>query len=77
MLDLFQTRASTELNRFIRKITAWGAIGVAGTLIAGIYGMNFVHMPELEWQLGYPMALGMILIVGVVLYVLFRRHGWL
>ena len=77
VLDLFQTRTSTELNRFIRKITAWGAIGVAGTLIAGIYGMNFAHMPELEWQLGYPMALGMILIVGVVLYVLFRRHGWL
>ena len=77
VLDLFQTRASTELNRFIRKITAWGAIGVAGTLIAGIYGMNFAHMPELDWQLGYPMALGMIVVVGVVLYVLFRRHGWL
>ena len=77
VLDLFQTRTSTELNRFIRKITAWGAIGVAGTLIAGIYGMNFAHMPELGWQLGYPMALGMILTVGVVLYVLFRRHGWL
>ena len=77
VLDLFQTRTSTELNRFIRKITAWGAIGVAGTLIAGIYGMNFAHMPELDWQLGYPMALGMILTVGVVLYVLFRRHGWL
>jgi magnesium transporter len=39
--------------------------------------MNFAHMPELDWQLGYPMALGMILTVGVVLYVLFRRHGWL
>ncbi len=57
--------------------TMRSAIGVAGTLIAGIYGMNFVNMPELNWQLGYPMALGMILIVGVVLYVLFRRHGWL
>jgi magnesium transporter len=77
VLDLFQTRASTELNRFIRKITAWGAIGLAGTLIAGIYGMNFAHMPELDWQWGYPMALGMILIVAVGLYVLFRRHGWL
>jgi magnesium transporter len=77
VLDLFQTRASTELNRFIRKITAWGAIGVAGTLVAGVYGMNFAHMPELDWQYGYPMALGMILVIAVVLYVLFRRRGWL
>jgi magnesium transporter len=77
VLDLFQTRASTELNRFIRKITAWGAIGVAGTLIAGIYGMNFAHMPELDWQYGYPMALGMIVLVGIVLMVVFRKRGWL
>ena len=48
MLDLFQTRASTELNRFVRQITAWGTIGIAWTVIVGIYGMNFAHMPELN-----------------------------
>ncbi len=77
VLDLFQTRASTELNRFIRKITAWGAIGLVGTLVAGIYGMNFANMPELDWEYGYPMAIGIILIAAGALYVLFRRHGWL
>jgi magnesium transporter len=39
--------------------------------------MNFTHMPELNWILGYPMALGMMLLVSVLLYVVFRRRGWL
>jgi magnesium transporter len=47
------------------------------TLIASVYGMNFVHMPELNWVLGYPMAIGLMLIsVGVPIW-LFRRRGWL
>ena len=77
MVDLFQTLASTELNKFVRKITAFGTIGIAWTVIAGIYGMNFVHMPELGWRLGYPAALALMLAVGVVLMVLFRRKGWI
>ena len=40
MIDLFQTRVSTELNRFVRKVTAWGSIGIAWTVIVGLYGMN-------------------------------------
>jgi len=39
--------------------------------------MNFTHMPELDWTLGYPMALGLMLLVSVLLYTLFRRRGWL
>src|SRR3954451_14399508 len=77
MLDLFQTRASTELNRFVRKITAWGTIGIAWTVIAGIYGMNFKDMPELGWRYGYPGALALMVVVGGVLAVLFHRRGWL
>lgn len=77
VLEVFQTRIATELNRFVRQLTAWGAIGIAGTLIAGIYGMNFAHMPELGWQLGYPMALGMMVVVGLLLAWIFRRRGWL
>ena len=46
-------------------------------MVGTIYGMNFTHMPELNWALGYPMALGMMLLVSVLLYVLFRRRGWL
>jgi Mg2+ and Co2+ transporter CorA len=77
MLDVFQTRASTELNRFVRKITAFGTIGIAWTVMAGIYGMNFTHMPELEWTYGYPAAIAAMLLVGLSLAALFRRQGWL
>jgi len=77
MLDLFQTRVSTELNRFVRKITAWGTIAIAWTVIAGIYGMNFTHMPELNWRLGYPYAFGVMATVGLLLAFLFRRKGWI
>jgi magnesium transporter len=77
VLELFETRVSTELNRFIRKITAWGTIGIAWTVIAGIYGMNFRNMPELNWTYGYPTALGLMLVVGSILAAVFRRRGWL
>ncbi len=77
MIDLFQTRVSTELNRFVRKVTAWGSIGIAWTVIVGLYGMNFAYMPELGWRWGYPVVLVVMLIVGVLLVLLFRRRGWL
>lgn len=77
MVDLFQTRVSTELNRFVRKITAFGTIGIAWTVIAGIYGMNFATMPELEWTYGYPYAIGLMALVGLLLGLMFRRKGWM
>jgi magnesium transporter len=77
MIDLFQTRVSTELNRFVRKVTAWGSIAIAWTVIVGFYGMNFTHMPELSWTWGYPAVLGLMAAVGIVLVILFRRRGWL
>jgi magnesium/cobalt transport protein CorA len=77
VLDLYQARVANELNRFVRQLTSWGAIGIAGTWIAGIYGMNFAHMPELNWTYGYAMALGMMAVVGVLFAWFFRRRGWL
>ena len=77
LLDVFQTRVSTELNRFVRKITAFGTIGIAWTVIAGVYGMNFTYMPELAWRFGYPVALALMLVVGLVFAFLFRKRGWL
>lgn len=77
VLDLLQTRVSTELNRFVRKITAWGTIGIAWTVIVGIYGMNFDNIPGLEWRFGYAVAFGLMAVVGIVLGLLFRRRGWL
>jgi hypothetical protein len=62
MIDLFQTRVSTELNRFVRKVTAWGSIGIAWTVIVGLYGMNFTHMPEVGWRWGYPAVLVVMLL---------------
>ena len=61
----------------VRRISAWVAIIAVPTAIAGIYGMNFEHMPELRWELGYPgVVLGMLLICAA-LYRYFRRVGWL
>jgi magnesium transporter len=68
---------SNQMNLVMKKLTAWGSIVFGATLIAGIYGMNFHHMPELDWQFGYPMALGLMAVMSFVLYRLFKRRDWL
>ncbi|MFI5053560.1 MAG: magnesium/cobalt transporter CorA [Acidimicrobiia bacterium] len=68
---------SNRLNEVMKKMTSWGAILIVATLIAGIYGMNFRHMPELHWQYGYLMALGMMGVSTFVLYRMFKRRDWL
>jgi magnesium transporter len=68
---------SNRLNEVMKRLTSWGAIILVPTLIAGIYGMNFRHMPELNWQYGYPMALGLMLLAGLMLYRAFKRRDWL
>jgi len=76
-----ETKALSETgnrqNEEVKKISAWAAILFAPTVVGTIYGMNFEHMPELKWQLGYPLALGLMLAVSVSLYVLFRRRRWI
>ena len=59
-----------------RRLAAWAAILAVPTAIAGIYGMNFEHMPELKWTYGYYLAVGVILGICVTLYMQFRRYGW-
>jgi magnesium transporter len=71
------TVASYEQNEQVKRISAWAAILFAPTLIASIYGMNFVNIPELDWGFGYPLALGLMVVVGGVLFLIFRRRGWL
>jgi magnesium transporter len=61
----------------MRKISAWAAIALVPTAVAGIYGMNFDNMPELHWQYGYPFAIALMVVASVVLYLVFRRRGWL
>lgn len=71
------TEASIAQNEEVKRISAWAAILFAPTLIGTIYGMNFEHMPELHWAAGYPLALAMMVATSVVLYVVFRRRGWI
>jgi magnesium transporter len=68
---------SNQLNQVMKKMTSWGAILIVATLIAGIYGMNFRHMPELHWQYGYAMVLGLMAVSTFVLYRMFRKRDWL
>ena len=77
VLEANLTRVSVRQNEDMRKISAWVAIVAVPTMIAGIYGMNFDHMPELRWALGYPLALLAMLLACVALYRAFKRNGWL
>jgi len=77
VLSVNLTLVSVRQNEDMRRIAAWGAIGIAPTAMAGIWGMNFDRMPELEWEIGYPIALGSILLVCLGLYRFFKRAGWL
>ena len=71
------TEANNRQTEETRKISAWAAILFAPSIISGIYGMNFRIMPELRWAFGYPFAIGLMLVVGVGLYVIFRKLRWL
>ncbi|HEY1095146.1 MAG TPA: CorA family divalent cation transporter [Glycomyces sp.] len=77
VLTAHQGQIGTWQNEDTKKISAWAAIAIAPTIIAGVYGMNFDHMPELHWVVGYPLALLLMIVVCVLLYRGFRRNGWL
>ena len=77
LLQANLTQVTVRQNSDMRRISAWVAILAVPTMIAGIYGMNFEHMPELRWQLGYPTVLAVLAVVCSVLYVRFKRSGWL
>ena len=64
-------------NEVMKKLAAWAAILAVPTLVAGVYGMNFEFMPELDWRLGYPMSLGLMFGVCGYLIYRFRKSGWL
>ena len=75
--DAHIAQINMQQQNDMRKISAWVAIAGANTLIAGVYGMNFDHMPELGWELGYPAVLVLMVVTAVALYRLFKRSGWL
>jgi magnesium transporter len=61
----------------MRKISAWVAILAVPTAVAGIYGMNFKHMPELGWEWGYPLAILMMIVAAILPYWFFKWKRWL
>lgn len=71
------SEASFEQNEQVKRISSWAAILFAPTLVASIYGMNFDHMPELHWTLGYPFAVALMLLMGGLLYAVFKHRRWL
>jgi magnesium transporter len=75
-LDSHLSVLSNRMNKVMKTLTASSIILMSMTLVAGIYGMNFVHMPELEWVAGYPFALGLMVAIGVSLGALFKQIDW-
>lgn len=71
------TEASYAQNEEVKKISAWAAIFFAPSLVAAVYGMNFDHMPELHWRVGYLFAIVLMIASGVALHRAFKRRDWL
>ncbi|MGW2693113.1 magnesium/cobalt transporter CorA [Streptomyces sp. NPDC001296] len=77
ILQAHLAQVAVAQNDDARKITAWAAVIAVPTMVTGMYGMNFQYMPELHWRFGYPLALGVIVVVCAVIYRGFKRNGWL
>ncbi|MFG2637449.1 magnesium/cobalt transporter CorA [Streptomyces sp. NPDC048362] len=77
ILSAHLAQMSVRQNDDMRKISAWAAMAAVPTMIAGIYGMNFDHMPELHWVWSYPAVILVMAALEMVLYRLFKRRGWL
>jgi magnesium transporter len=83
MLDVYLSSVSNRMNEVMKVLTIFAVIFIPLTFIAGIYGMNFnpekspFNMPELNWYLGYPFALSLMVIVGVAMLFYFKRKNWM
>jgi len=77
MLDIYLSSVSNRMNEVMKVLTIIATIFIPLTLVAGIYGMNFKYMPELDWFWGYPMVYMIMLAIGVVMLIYFRKKKWL
>ncbi|MET7479177.1 magnesium and cobalt transport protein CorA [Streptomyces sp. NPDC005648] len=77
ILQAHLAQVAVAQNDDARRITAWAAIVAVPTMVCGLYGMNFDHMPELRWTFGYPLVLGVIAVACFLLHRGFKRNGWL
>ena len=76
MLDVYLSSVSNKMNEVMKVLTIIATIFIPMTFLAGIYGMNFKNMPELEWAWGYPLVWCIILVVGLIMIFYFRRKKW-
>jgi len=77
MLDLYQSIMGNRMNAVMKVLTIISTIFIPLTFIAGIYGMNFEYMPELEWKFGYPAAWGLMILMVLGMFVFFKKKRWL
>ncbi|MDK2896867.1 MAG: magnesium transporter [Candidatus Atribacteria bacterium] len=77
LLDVYLSSTSNKMNEIMKVLTIIATIFIPLTFLAGIYGMNFRYMPELEWRLGYPLVLGVMLGIGIGMVIYFKRKKWM
>ena len=77
LMDSTQGFINIEQNQIIKIFSIAAVVFLPPTLVASLYGMNFRHMPELSWTLGYPIAVGLMILAGIAPYWYFKRKGWL
>ncbi|MFF7736978.1 magnesium/cobalt transporter CorA [Streptomyces sp. NPDC007984] len=77
ILSAHLAQMSVRQNDDMRKISAWAAMAAIPTMLAGVYGMNFEHMPELRWVWSYPVLIAVMAVLEVMVFRLFKRRGWL
>ncbi len=77
MLEMYLSSVSNRLNQVMKVLTVIATIFMPLTFIVGLYGMNFRHMPELEWRYGYPVVLGLMVVIAAVMLLVFKRRKWM
>jgi magnesium transporter len=77
LLDATMGFINIEQNEIVKTLTIASVVGIPPVLVAGIYGMNFRVMPELQWSYGYPMALGLVVVSALIPFYWFKRRGWM
>ena len=77
MLEIYLSSISNKMNEVIKMLTVISTIFMPLTFLAGLYGMNFKYMPELEWRYGYPAVLLLMTVIGVIMYRYFNGKKWI
>ena len=77
LMEMYMTSVSNKMNEVMKVLTIMASIFIPLTFIAGIYGMNFEHMPELHWRYGYSVVLGIMLLILVGMLIFFKRKRWI